>query len=62
MIFLTTKKVDSHTPISLNPKTFAKGFIEMQASQGSGKLYEDFYRNRPDFGKVKLKQFAKEFT
>ncbi|MDT0678643.1 NAD(P)H-binding protein [Autumnicola musiva] len=40
----------------------AKGFIEMQAAQGSGTLYEDFYKNKPDFGKVKMKDFAKEFA
>jgi hypothetical protein len=25
-------------------------------------LYEDYYRNQPILGKVKLKQFAKEFA
>lgn len=40
----------------------AKGFIEMQAAQGSGSLYEDFYRNKPNLGKVKLTDFAKEFA
>ncbi|MET4083163.1 hypothetical protein ABIB40_003132 [Pedobacter sp. UYP30] len=33
----------------------------MQASQGSGKLYEDYYRNRPVLGKVKIENFAKDF-
>ncbi|HEX7755431.1 MAG TPA: NAD(P)H-binding protein [Niabella sp.] len=40
----------------------AKGFVAMQHSQGTGVLYEDFYRNRPALGKVKLKEFAKEFA
>jgi uncharacterized protein YbjT (DUF2867 family) len=40
----------------------AGGFVEMQASQRSGKLYEDYYRNRPVLGKVKLADFAKEFA
>ncbi len=35
---------------------------EMNASMHSGKLYEDYYRNRPTLGKVKLKDFAKEFA
>jgi len=39
-----------------------KGFVEMQVSQGSGVLYEDYYRNKPILGKVKLKEFAKEFA
>jgi len=40
----------------------AKGFVEMQAAQGDGSLYEDFYRNKPTLGKVKLADFAKEFA
>jgi uncharacterized protein YbjT (DUF2867 family) len=40
----------------------AKGFVEMQASQGSGFLYEDYYRNQPILGKVKLTDFAKDFA
>ncbi|HEU4555660.1 MAG TPA: NAD(P)H-binding protein [Chitinophaga sp.] len=40
----------------------AKGFIEMQRSQGNGLLYEDYYKNRPQLGKVKLDDFAKEFA
>ena len=32
----------------------AKGFIEMQAAQGTGILYEDFYKNKPELGKVKM--------
>jgi uncharacterized protein YbjT (DUF2867 family) len=45
----------------MNPQV-AKGFVEMQASQGSGVLYEDYYRNKPILGKVKLKDFVKEFA
>jgi uncharacterized protein YbjT (DUF2867 family) len=40
----------------------AKGFIEMQAAQRSGSLYEDYYRNKPTLGKVKLVDFAQEFA
>lgn len=40
----------------------AEGFIEMQASQGSGRLYEDYYRHQPVLGKVKLADFAKDFA
>lgn len=43
-------------------KQVAEGFIEMQASQGSGFLYEDYYRHQPALGKVKLADFAKEFA
>ncbi|PWS33863.1 NmrA family NAD(P)-binding protein [Pedobacter paludis] len=40
----------------------ANGFVEMQASQGTGQLYEDYYRNKPVLGKVKLEDFAQEFA
>lgn len=40
----------------------AKGFVEMQASQGSGLLYEDYYRHKPFLGKITLADFAKEFA
>jgi len=37
--------------------------VEMFASQHNGMLMEDYYRNRPTvMGKVKLKDFAKEFA
>lgn len=45
----------------MNPKT-AKGFTEMNASRRGGVLYEDYYRNRPILGKIKLKDFAIEFA
>ncbi|MDE3236271.1 MAG: NAD(P)H-binding protein [Bacteroidota bacterium] len=45
----------------MNPK-IAAGLVEMNASIQSGKLYEDYYRNRPMLGKTKIKDFAKEFA
>ena len=36
--------------------------VEMNASSHTGKLYEDYYRNRSVLGKVKVKDFAKEFA
>lgn len=40
----------------------AKGFVEFQGSQGTGALYEDYYKNKPVLGKVKLADFAKDFA
>jgi uncharacterized protein YbjT (DUF2867 family) len=40
----------------------AKGFVELQASQRTGLLYEDYYRHKPALGKVKLADFAKQFA
>ncbi|MBN9483685.1 MAG: NAD-dependent dehydratase [Bacteroidetes bacterium 43-93] len=45
----------------MNPDT-AKGYVAMNASRRSGVLYEDYYRNRPVLGKVKLTDYAKEFA
>ena len=40
----------------------AHGFVELQASQGTGALYEDYYRHKPELGKVKLADFARGFA
>ncbi len=45
----------------MNPQT-AKGFVEMNAARRGGVLYEDYYRNRPTLGSIKLTDFAKEFA
>jgi uncharacterized protein YbjT (DUF2867 family) len=45
----------------MNPG-FAAGFVEMNVSRSNGILYEDYNRNKPALGKVKLKDFAKEFA
>ncbi|SEW05704.1 Uncharacterized conserved protein YbjT, contains NAD(P)-binding and DUF2867 domains [Chitinophaga sp. YR573] len=42
--------------------SMAAGFVEMNASMHSGELFEDYYRNRPVMGTVKLTAFAKEFA
>ena len=47
--------------IGFNPQ-IAHGFVELQHSQGTGELYEDYYRNKPELGKIKLADFAKEFA
>jgi uncharacterized protein YbjT (DUF2867 family) len=44
----------------MNP-TIAAGLVEMNASRHTI-LYEDYYRNRPVLGKVKMTDFAKEFA
>lgn len=40
----------------------AKGFVEMQAGQGTGALYKDYHRHKPALGSVKLADFAADFT
>jgi uncharacterized protein YbjT (DUF2867 family) len=45
----------------LNPQ-LAKGLVQMQVSQRTGLLFEDYYRNKPTLGKVKFADFVKEFA
>ena len=49
------------TAAGMNPK-IAAGLVEMNAAGSSGKLFEDYYRNKPTLGKIKLTEFAKEFA
>ena len=44
------------------PKFIAAGLVEMNAAIHSGLLYEDYSRNRPALGKVKVSDWAKEFA
>ena len=43
-------------------ESLARSYTEMYASIHSGKLYQDYLRHKPVFGKVKLTAFAKEFA
>ena len=47
--------------IGMNPK-IAAGLVEMYGSLHNGVLAEDYHRNKPVMGKVKLEDFAKEFA
>ncbi|HLY68132.1 MAG TPA: NAD(P)H-binding protein [Puia sp.] len=47
--------------VGMNTK-IAAGLVQMQASMHSGKFYEDYYRNRPAPGKIKMTDFANEFA
>jgi uncharacterized protein YbjT (DUF2867 family) len=47
--------------IGMNPGV-AKGMVEMNAGRRTGVLDEDYHRHKPQLGKVKLKDYAKEFA
>lgn len=40
----------------------AKGLVEMNAARQTGILFDDYNRNKPTLGKIKLTDFAKEFS
>lgn len=44
------------------PLGLAKDITEMNASMHSGLLFEDYYKHKPILGKIKMKDFAKEFA
>ena len=44
------------------PLALATGLVQMQSSMHKGDFYEDYYLNKPELGKVKLKDYAKEFA
>jgi uncharacterized protein YbjT (DUF2867 family) len=45
------------------PVSLANDIVEMNASmRNGGILFEDYYKNKPVTGKVKMKDFAKEFA
>jgi uncharacterized protein YbjT (DUF2867 family) len=44
------------------PLSRAQGVVDMNAGMHNGLVNEDYYRNRPVMGKVKFKDFAKEFA
>jgi hypothetical protein len=45
------------------PQTIAEGYVELGRSLRSGKMQEDYWKNKPaKLGKVKLEDFAKEFV
>jgi uncharacterized protein YbjT (DUF2867 family) len=45
------------------PLSLANDIVEMNASQrNGGMLFEDYYKNKPTLGKVKMKDFAEEFA
>jgi uncharacterized protein YbjT (DUF2867 family) len=61
-IVLPDEQMQSHLIAAGFSARLAAGFVEMNASTHTGHLFEDYYRNRPVLGKVKMKDFAKEFA
>lgn len=44
------------------PEKLAETLVEMQAAMHSGKTLENFHRNQPKMGTIKLAEFAREFA
>jgi NAD(P)H dehydrogenase (quinone) len=61
-VLLSDKEMLQGLKMAKLPEKLAETLVEMQAAMHSGKTLENFHRNRPKMGKVKLADFAKEFA
>jgi len=61
-VLLSDKEMLRGLKMAKVPAKLAGTLVEMQAAMHSGKALENFHRNNPQMGKVKLADFAKEFA
>lgn len=61
-VLLSDKEMLQGLKMAKLPEKLAETLVEMQAAMHSGKTLENFHRNHPKMGKVKLADFAKEFA
>ncbi|TSJ37235.1 NAD-dependent dehydratase [Mucilaginibacter corticis] len=61
-ILLSDKEMLQGLKMAKVPEKLAKTLVEMQAAMHGGKPLENFHRNNPKMGKVKLADFTKEFA
>ncbi|WP_210521506.1 NAD(P)H-binding protein [Hymenobacter terricola] len=59
---MSDKQMQSGLEMFKIPKARAESIVEMNAGIHSGLVDEDYYRNRPVLGKVKLADFVREFA
>jgi uncharacterized protein YbjT (DUF2867 family) len=61
-VLLSNKEMLQGLKMAKVPEKLALTLVEMQAAMHSGKALENFHRNKPQMGKIKLADFAKEFA
>ncbi|MET3879320.1 NAD(P)H-binding protein [Chitinophaga sp. OAE865] len=61
-VLLSDKAMLQGLKMAKVPEKLAETLVEMQAVMHSGKPLENFHRNNPKMGKIKLADFAKEFA
>jgi NAD(P)H dehydrogenase (quinone) len=61
-VLLSDKEMMQGLKMAKVPEKLAETLVEMQAAMHSGKTLENFHRNRPEMGKVRLTDFAREFA
>lgn len=61
-VLLSDKEMLQGLKMAKLPEKLAETLVEMQAAMHNGKPLENFHRNNPKMGKVKLAEFAKDFA
>jgi uncharacterized protein YbjT (DUF2867 family) len=61
-IVITDEQLQSGLEAFGMPSKTAAGMVEMNASMHRGQLFEDYFKNKPTLGKVKIADFAREFA
>jgi len=61
-VLLSDKAMLQGLKMAKVPEKLAETLVEMQAAMHGGKPLENFHRNNPKMGKIKLADFAKEFA
>jgi uncharacterized protein YbjT (DUF2867 family) len=59
--FTDEQMIDGLVSVGMQPK-IANGLAEMYHAIHTGLLYEDYKQHKPNFGKVKMKEFANDFA
>lgn len=61
-VLLSDKEMLQGLKMAKVPEKLAETLVEMQAVMHSGKTLENFHKSQPKMGRVKLADFAKEFS
>jgi NAD(P)H dehydrogenase (quinone) len=61
-VLLSDKEMLQGLKMAKLPEKLAETLVEMQAAMHSGKTLENFHKNKPKMGRIKLTDFAKEFA
>jgi NAD(P)H dehydrogenase (quinone) len=60
-VLLSDKQMLNGLKMAKVPQKLAESLVDMQSAMHSGKTLENFHRNRPKMGKIKLRDFAAAF-
>lgn len=61
-VLLSDKEMLQGLKMAKLPEKLAETLVEMQAAMHSGKTLENFHKNNPKMGRIKMVDFAKEFA